>query len=319
MSPPLPLIGAGELVDAAAKALRDWDALMVVEEGKPVGVITRHDLLGFLSDEPPQCPANTEFRDWLGRYVHVNVGVCTPFSGTLCRFTSANTSAVEDDMTEQPPGPPPGNYPPPRLPAIPATSAVRRGLLPAASAVAGLLSATSAAAGGTPRRRPVSAWVLAGTGSAARSATAEAYTSWATRVVAWIIDYLPYLIVVGIGYGIEAATQETACVTDTSEYNLGEFCATGNSTLGVAALMLSVLIGLAYLMWNYGYRQGTTGSSIGKSIMKFKVVSEKTGQPIGFGLSVVRQLAHTSTRSSATSATCSRCGTPSARLWPTRS
>ncbi len=50
MSPALPMIGAGELVGAAAKALRDWDALMVVNEGKPIGVITRHDLLGFLSD-----------------------------------------------------------------------------------------------------------------------------------------------------------------------------------------------------------------------------------------------------------------------------
>ncbi|CAM4415714.1 Putative cystathionine beta-synthase [Mycobacterium basiliense] len=50
MSPPLKLIGAGELVGAAGKALRDWDALMVVEEGKPVGVITRYDLLGFLSE-----------------------------------------------------------------------------------------------------------------------------------------------------------------------------------------------------------------------------------------------------------------------------
>jgi cystathionine beta-synthase len=50
MSPPLPLIGAGELVSSAAKALRECDALMVVEEGKPVGVLTRHDLLGFLSD-----------------------------------------------------------------------------------------------------------------------------------------------------------------------------------------------------------------------------------------------------------------------------
>ncbi|WAJ44160.1 cystathionine beta-synthase [Mycobacterium sp. Aquia_216] len=50
MSPPLPIIGAGEVVSAAGKALRDWDALMVVEEGKPVGVITRYDLLGFLSD-----------------------------------------------------------------------------------------------------------------------------------------------------------------------------------------------------------------------------------------------------------------------------
>ncbi|MBS4729230.1 cystathionine beta-synthase [Mycobacterium sp. SM1] len=52
MSPPLPMIGAGEFVGAAAKALRDCDALMVVEEGKPVGVITRHDLLGFLSEGP---------------------------------------------------------------------------------------------------------------------------------------------------------------------------------------------------------------------------------------------------------------------------
>src|ERR1700730_8818643 len=52
MSPPLRMIGAGESVTAAGKALRDWDALMVVEKGKPVGVITRYDLLGFLSDPP---------------------------------------------------------------------------------------------------------------------------------------------------------------------------------------------------------------------------------------------------------------------------
>jgi cystathionine beta-synthase len=50
MSPALPLVGAGELVSAAAKDLREWDAVMVVEDGKPVGVLTRSDLLGFLSD-----------------------------------------------------------------------------------------------------------------------------------------------------------------------------------------------------------------------------------------------------------------------------
>jgi uncharacterized RDD family membrane protein YckC len=118
----------------------------------------------------------------------------------------------------------------------------------------------------------------------------DAYTSWGTRVLAWLIDYVPYMIIVGIGYGIELATQETVCYTESSEYDLGEFCASGNSTLGVTALVISVLIGLAYLIWNLGYRQGTTGSSIGKSIMKFKIVSEKTWQPIGFGMSVVREL-----------------------------
>ena len=85
-------------------------------------------------------------------------------------------------------------------------------------------------------------------------------------------------------------TRETACVTDTSEYDLGEFCATGASTIGQLSIGLTGLLALAYMIWNLGYRQGTTGSSIGKSIMKFKVVSEKTGQPIGFGMSVVREL-----------------------------
>ena len=50
MSSALPLLGAGELVSTAARSLREGDAVMVVEEGKPVGVLTRHDLLGFLSD-----------------------------------------------------------------------------------------------------------------------------------------------------------------------------------------------------------------------------------------------------------------------------
>ena len=52
------------------------------------------------------------------------------------------------------------------------------------------------------------------------------------------------------------------------------------------------LLALAWVTWNHGYRQGTAGSSIGKSLLKFKLVSENTGQPIGFGLSIVRQLAH---------------------------
>ncbi|MDQ1319774.1 MAG: cystathionine beta-synthase [Actinomycetota bacterium] len=52
MSPPLPLLGAGESASVAATALADADAVMVVEGGKPVGVITRHDLLGFLSEGP---------------------------------------------------------------------------------------------------------------------------------------------------------------------------------------------------------------------------------------------------------------------------
>lgn len=45
----LPLIGAGEGVEAVRGALTDADALLVVEDGDPVGVLTRHDLLGFVA------------------------------------------------------------------------------------------------------------------------------------------------------------------------------------------------------------------------------------------------------------------------------
>ncbi|MGE2719197.1 RDD family protein [Mycolicibacterium celeriflavum] len=120
----------------------------------------------------------------------------------------------------------------------------------------------------------------------------EAYTSWFTRVVAWLVDSIPIFILWGIGYALLLGTQETACITDVSEYQLGEFCATGASTVGQFAFALTSMLVLAYVIWNYGYRQGSTGSSIGKSMLKFKVVSEKTGQPIGFGMSIVRQLAH---------------------------
>ena len=183
-------------------------------------------------------------------------------------------------MTEQPPGPP-ADYPPPPPPSGGFPPPAGGGYRPPPPQ-GGYAPPPPGAGFGAPPAP----------GQPIGQLPQTAYTSWFTRVVAWIIDYLPYMIIVGIGYGIEAATQETACVTDSSEYNLGEYCATGNSTLGVAAFSLCLLIGLIYLLWNYGYRQGTTGSSIGKSIMKFKVVSEKTGQPIGFGLSIVRQLAH---------------------------
>jgi cystathionine beta-synthase len=44
---PLNLIGAQEPVAAARSALADHDALLVTTGGKPIGVLTRHDLLAF--------------------------------------------------------------------------------------------------------------------------------------------------------------------------------------------------------------------------------------------------------------------------------
>jgi uncharacterized RDD family membrane protein YckC len=177
-------------------------------------------------------------------------------------------------MTDQPP-PPPGNYPPPPPPPP-----------------GGYPPPPPPPAGGGYQPPPLAATGYPPPAAAAPALPKEAYTPWLTRVLAWLIDSVPIFIVEGIGWAILLGTQETVCITDSSEYNLGQFCATGASTIGQLSIALAGILALAYVVWNYGYRQGTTGSSIGKSIMKFKVVSEKTGQPIGFGMSIVRQLAH---------------------------
>jgi uncharacterized RDD family membrane protein YckC len=159
-------------------------------------------------------------------------------------------------MTEQPPPPPPGNYPPP-----------------------------------PPGNYPPPPGNYPQPGGYGQALPKEAYTPWIRRVGAWIIDALPVAILSGIGQGIAAATGNGECVTDTAN-GYSVICTTSPSGVGIAIEFVLGLVALAYALWNWGYRQGTTGSSIGKSVLKFKVVSEKTGQPIGFGLSIVRQLAH---------------------------
>jgi cystathionine beta-synthase len=49
MTAPLPVVGSGEPVEHAVSALESADALLVLDDGKPVGVLTRQDLLGYLS------------------------------------------------------------------------------------------------------------------------------------------------------------------------------------------------------------------------------------------------------------------------------
>ena len=49
MSEPFPTIGATEPVESAVAQLEGVDALLVQEDGKPIGVVTRQDLLAFLA------------------------------------------------------------------------------------------------------------------------------------------------------------------------------------------------------------------------------------------------------------------------------
>ncbi|HET7523070.1 MAG TPA: cystathionine beta-synthase [Acidimicrobiales bacterium] len=54
MGPPLPMIGYGEPLDVASGRLADSAAVLVLDNGHPTGIITRSDLLDFLSGPAPR-------------------------------------------------------------------------------------------------------------------------------------------------------------------------------------------------------------------------------------------------------------------------
>jgi uncharacterized RDD family membrane protein YckC len=90
------------------------------------------------------------------------------------------------------------------------------------------------------------------------------YATWAQRVGAALIDASP-----GIVLGII------------------------NSAVGSAALGLVIsLISLGITIYNRWYLAGRTGQSWGKMVLKLKLVSESTGEPIGMGMAFARDIVH---------------------------
>jgi uncharacterized RDD family membrane protein YckC len=125
-----------------------------------------------------------------------------------------------------------------------------------------------------------------------------AYTSWIRRVAAAIIDVIPIPIIVGIGGAIATASERQVCHYE-GEYTYGWTTVSGHCNYvseysggSYAALWVFSLLAFAYFLFNWGYLQGRVGATIGKRLLKFTVVRTKTGQPVGFFRSILRQFAH---------------------------
>ena len=192
-------------------------------------------------------------------------------------------------MTDQPP-PPPGGYPPPPPPGGYQPPPPQGGY-PPPPPPSGYYPPPPQQGGYPPPPPGVPGYPPPPPPPAA-ALPKEAYTPWFTRVLGYIIDILPGAVVIGIGAGIAFGTADNQCTSSGGEYDYGVYCTSNMTAFGMIVYILAYALAFAYWIWNWGYRQGTTGQSIGKSVMKFKVISEKTGQPIGFGLSIVRQIAH---------------------------
>lgn len=114
------------------------------------------------------------------------------------------------------------------------------------------------------------------------------------RALALIIDIaitLVGLIPMVIGAILIAAGTSSA----TRTYD--EF---GNTTLsgadggligtGVALVVIGSLVSFGVWLWNRVFRMGRTGQSVGKKSVGLKLVDDKTGQPIGAGMSFLREI-----------------------------
>ena len=116
------------------------------------------------------------------------------------------------------------------------------------------------------------------------------YAPWHRRVGAYLIDFLPSLIAAipfNIGYFIwlnsmvQQPTLPPGVVPD--------FTA-GLGWMAVGGVLL--LAALAWQIYNRSIVAGRTGQSLGKRVLKIKLVAEATGQPIGALNAFLRDLLH---------------------------
>jgi len=116
------------------------------------------------------------------------------------------------------------------------------------------------------------------------------YAEWIWRVLAYLIDYIPAAILGGIGYIIAIVmTTSTEVVQTVGGYTYVTQDAS-TSAIGLLIALFFYLLGILFMVWNKGYREGTTGKSIGKQVTGYTTVNEATGEPLGFGMGFVRLL-----------------------------
>jgi len=114
------------------------------------------------------------------------------------------------------------------------------------------------------------------------------YANWLYRVGASLIDGLITSVPIIAGFIIGSVL---GGIGTAASQNGGSG---GGALAGIGAIfiILGYLAGLGVAIWNIVIRQGSTGQSIGKQVLGTRLVSLQTGQPIGAGMTFVRQICH---------------------------
>ncbi|MEC3977208.1 RDD family protein [Amycolatopsis sp. H20-H5] len=96
------------------------------------------------------------------------------------------------------------------------------------------------------------------------------YANWGQRAGAYLIDLAPMLGVMLVGYLVMI----------------------GSNIVGGIIVVIGLFGGLGWTIYNRWIQGGNTGQSLGKRVLKIKLLKEETGQPLGAGMAFVRDLAH---------------------------
>lgn len=107
--------------------------------------------------------------------------------------------------------------------------------------------------------------------------TPTPYAEWIKRVGAYLVDMavmIPGYLVMLVGAPMMGSDNA------------------GLSAIGFVVYLAGAAAVIGLAIWNIILRQGRTGWSIGKQVLGIRLIAEKTGEPLGPGLTFVRALCH---------------------------
>lgn len=96
------------------------------------------------------------------------------------------------------------------------------------------------------------------------AASPAAYANWGQRVGAYLLDWAPIIVLEVIGSIVH----------------------------NVIFSLLVLLASLGWWIYNRCIQAGRTGQSLGKKTLHLRLLSEKTGEPIGAGMAFARDICH---------------------------
>jgi uncharacterized RDD family membrane protein YckC len=107
-------------------------------------------------------------------------------------------------------------------------------------------------------------------GVAVRGSEEATYGHWVKRVISFVLDELVIVPFVAVGYVLIAQGSP------------------GWVTFGVTIVAYGMSIGF----YNRCIRMGVTGQSWGKMVTGTRLISQRTGEPLGVGNTIVREMCH---------------------------